>query len=50
MRKIILGVLAVVILGGGGYYGYSKLGGSPEVKRERALKAAKDYLQQKKNQ
>ena len=47
MRKIILGLAAFVVLGGG-VFAYSKLGGSPEVKRERALKKAKDYLAQAK--
>ena len=39
MRKIILGVVALLVLGGG-VLAYSRLGGSPEVKRERALKKA----------
>ena len=47
MRKIILGVVAFLVLGGG-VLAYSKLGGSPEIKRERALKKAKDYLAQAK--
>ena len=40
MRKIILGVVALLVLGGG-VLAYSRLGGSPEVKRERALKKAR---------
>ena len=47
MRKIILGVVALIILSGG-VFAYSKLGGSPEVKRDRALKRAQEYLAQAK--
>ena len=47
MRKIILGVVALLVLGGG-ILAYSRLGGSPEVKRERALKKAADYMAQAK--
>ena len=47
MRKIILGVVALLVLGGG-ILAYSRLGGSPEVKRERALKKAKEYMAQAK--
>ena len=47
MRKIILGVVALLVLGGG-ILAYSRLGGSPEVKRDRALKKARDYMAQAK--
>ena len=47
MRKIILGVVALIVLGGG-VLAYSRLGGSPEVKRDRALKKAQDYIAQAK--
>ena len=44
MKRIVLivGLLAIVLAGG--VVAYSKLGGSPEVKRERALKKAREYL------
>src|SRR5687767_105520 len=44
MKRIVLivGLLAIVLAGG--VMAYSKLGGSPEVKRDRALKKAKEYL------
>ena len=47
MRKIILGVVALIILSGG-IFAYSRLGGSPEVKRDRALKRAQEYMAQAK--
>ena len=47
MRKIILGVVALLVLVGG-VLAYNRLGGSPEVKRDRALKKAQEYLSQAK--
>ena len=43
MRKILLGIVALLLLGGG-VVAYTQFGGSPEVKRDRALKKAKAYL------
>ena len=48
MKRIVLSVGLIAILGGGGLYAYSKLGGSPEAKRDRALKKAQEYLAQAK--
>ncbi|HEY2923205.1 MAG TPA: tetratricopeptide repeat protein, partial [Candidatus Binatia bacterium] len=47
MRKIILGIVALLVLGGG-VVAYTQFGGSPEVKRDRALKKAKAYLSEAK--
>jgi Tfp pilus assembly protein PilF len=45
-RFLLLG--AIVALLGGGIFAYVRFGGSPEVKRERSLKAARAYLEQSK--
>src|SRR5687767_15042209 len=45
-RFVILGALLVLL--GGGVFAYFQYGGSPEVKRERSLKAARAYLEQSK--
>jgi tetratricopeptide (TPR) repeat protein len=43
MRRIIILIVVVLLLGGGGVY-YYKLGGSPDVKRDRALGKARKYM------
>lgn len=45
-RLLILGFVLAVL--GGGTYAYLQFGGSPEVKRERYLKKAREYRQQSK--
>ena len=47
MKKIVLGLLVLGMLGGAGIY-YFKFGGSPETRRERALGKARDYMKQSK--
>src|SRR5262245_8269902 len=44
MKRIVLIVGLIAILSAGGLVGYSKFGGSPEVRRDRALEKARKYL------
>ncbi len=46
-RSIVLAGIILALLSGG-IYAYYQLGGSPETRRERHLKRAKDYLQESK--
>ena len=43
MKRLVLFGLIIVVLGGG-IFAYYQYGGSPEVRRERHLKKARDYL------
>src|ERR1041384_5148916 len=45
MRRLVLGVSLLVILGLASFY-YFQIGVSPEVKRERHLKKAREYMSQ----
>jgi tetratricopeptide (TPR) repeat protein len=47
MKKIALGIIALLLVGGG-VVAYVKFGGSSEVKRDQALKQAKEYLAESK--
>jgi Tfp pilus assembly protein PilF len=47
MKRILIIVTLLVMAGGGAAY-YSKFGGSPEVKRDRALNSAREYMKQAK--
>lgn len=47
MRKIYLGLIVVLLLGGGAV-AYFRMGGTPEARRDRYLTKARDYVKQEK--
>src|SRR5215813_12267524 len=45
MKRLVLGVVLLAVVGVAGFY-YFQIGVSPEVKRDRYVKKARDYMSQ----